>query len=97
MGYEISEESTESNDQGYPPKQHADTLAGAIEPQIVIDFAQGTPPKTLLTQRRRGHFGSRRRLRWIGFGLRPFVEEILGGMRLTLEGQHQAKLFAGPL
>jgi hypothetical protein len=94
MGYEISQESTEPK--GYPPKQHADTLAGAIEPQIVIDFAH--PPKTLdLTQRRRGHFGSRRRLRWIGFGLRPFVEEILGGMRLTLEGQHQAKLFAEPL
>ena len=29
--------------------------------------------------------------------LRPFVEEIIGVRRVTLEGQHQTQLFAEPL
>ena len=42
VGYQIAKESTEPNDQGCPPEQHADTLAGAIEPQIFVEFLQGT-------------------------------------------------------
>jgi len=44
VGYKIPKESTETNEQGCPPEQHADTLAGAIKIQIFVDFLQGLCP-----------------------------------------------------
>ena len=33
----------------------------------------------------------------VGQALRPFVEQVVGGSRVTLETQHQPQLFAEPL
>ena len=33
----------------------------------------------------------------MGQALWPFIKQIFGSKRVTLEGQHQAKLFAEPL